>query len=443
MKIHSIPVDQISVRPNRQRREFNPEKLAELAASIDTNGLIHPIVVRKENDQTLLVAGERRLRALEYVWGFGGTVRCGTQEFPEGSAPCLWLGEIDPVEAFEIELEENIKREDLSWQDRARATADLVQLRSDQAKAKGLPLPTTLEIAQEITPEGGSINTKSLRIKKDLILARNLDNPEVAKAKSADEGLKVLIRQESARRNEKLSQEVGRTFSSNSHTLYTDDCLQVLPTLTPESFDVILSDPPYGMNAQDFGDSAGVGGVTPGIGGHLYDDSPENWLPLMTRFLPLSYSLAKPQAHLYLFCDIDRYFELRDITSDAGWQVFRTPLVWHNPQSSRAPWPDQGPQRKYQICLYAVKGHKPTNFLKGDVLVYPSDPNLGHKAQKPVPLLCDLLARSTRPGDSVLDPFCGSGSIFPACHQHRLRATGIEQDPVSAGTAARRIQELT
>ena len=77
-----------------------------------------------------------------------------------------------------------------------------------------------------------------------------------------------------------------------------------------------------------------------------------------------------------------------------------------------------------------------------DVITCPPDSNLGHAAQKPVALLDDLLRRSARPGDRVLDPFCGSGPIFPAAHALKLIATGVERDQTFYGMAAARIGEL-
>ena len=80
--------------------------------------------------------------------------------------------------------------------------------------------------------------------------------------------------------------------------------------------------------------------------------------------------------------------------------------------------------------------------MLGDVLDYPPDSNLGHAAQKPVALFEDLLRRSVLPGQAVLDPFCGSGPVFPAAHVMKVRATGIEMDQASYGIACKRIAAL-
>src|SRR5205823_2741060 len=58
-----LPIDQIHPNPHQPRRRFNEPALAELAASLKSNGLIQPIVVRRTDAGYELVAGERRLRA--------------------------------------------------------------------------------------------------------------------------------------------------------------------------------------------------------------------------------------------------------------------------------------------------------------------------------------------------------------------------------------------
>ena len=139
---------------------------------------------------------------------------------------------------------------------------------------------------------------------------------------------------------------------------------------------------------------------------------------------------------------MDNFVELRDAISDAGWNCFRTPLIWHNPSSQRAPWPQTGPHRRYQMCLYAIKGLRPILKSSSDLVTYASDENLNWAAQKPVDLYADFLSRSCRAGDSVLDPFAGSGTIFPAAHGLKVKATGIEINDVAYGIAVKRLSEL-
>lgn len=435
MNLTLIDVKDLVIPPDRQRKEFSDEALVELSDSIGRNGLLHPIVIRQDNGATTLVAGERRLRAIDILWASGQSFNCGTQEIPEGLVPCVYLGELDPIQAFECELDENIRRTDLTWQERAQALSQRYELRRLQADRDGRPAPSPASLADEI--HGRSDGSYQAVIRDNLIASRHLSDPDVAKAGTLKEARKIIARKEELARSAQLGISVGRTFHAGLHQLHNADCIEWMASCT-DKFDVILTDPPYGMEAQDFGDS---GGKTPG--GHFYDDSFASWDTLMSAFVEAIYRVTKEQAHAYIFCDIDNFARLKSRMADPGWKVFRTPLIWVNPTGMRAPWPDMGPQRKFQTILYAVKGSKPVTRLYPDVLTYPSDKNLNHHAQKPVALYHDLLNRSVRAGDRVLDPFCGSGPVFPACHAVKCIATGIERDASAYGIAVARLGELT
>lgn len=437
MEINAFPASEILITSNRQRRVFSEESIVELAESIADLGLIHPPVVRMENGKCYLVAGERRLKAISFVWMLGKQIRVGSQHYTEGIVPCILHSDLSPLDAFAIELDENIKREDLSIIDRATAISKLFELRSLQAEAAGVPKPTTESIAREVFNPSPGAPAHSERIHQSLMVARNAHVPEVKKAKTLTEAVKIIRRNEELARSKALGIEVGKTFSSSLHLLKNENCLDWLSSCLPEIFDVVLTDPPYGMEAQEFSDSGGKA-----QGSHFYDDSYKSWRELMHQLFPLLVKAMKPNAHLYMFCDIDRFAQLKDMAYSAGLKPFRTPLIWVNPTANRVPWITSGPQRKWQAILYCIKGSKSVNHIRPDVLTYLSDPNLNHQAQKPVGLYEDLLSRSCSPGDLVLDPFCGTGTIFPAAHALKLRASGIEMDPSAYGIALKRLQEL-
>lgn len=64
---YSISVEQIIPNPYQPRRDFDQNKIIELAESIESVGQIEPIVVRRSGDQYELIVGERRLRAFQYL----------------------------------------------------------------------------------------------------------------------------------------------------------------------------------------------------------------------------------------------------------------------------------------------------------------------------------------------------------------------------------------
>jgi len=433
---------EIIISPERQRREFKPEALNELAESIVGRGLLHPIVLRQTPEGLVLVAGERRLRAIADLWEFERSFKCDNCEVPYGHVPYLTLGDLTPLEAEEAELEENIKRVDLTWQESAAANTRLLELRTKQALHAGLELPTPADIAREVydlpkdTP-AGSLGWPVSKIKEDTILQRYMGDSDVKGAATRGEALKVIKKKEQAAKQKHLAETVGKAFTSAAHAVHNFDAKHWMKAAGPEQFDCILTDPPYGMGADSFGDS-GVGTAA-----HGYTDTPEVLEAILEWFPGESYRLTKPQAHAYVFCDIDWFFTWREAMAAAGWKVFRTPIIWHNLDGFRAPWPEQGPQRKYECILYAVKGNKLTTRIYPDVIPCGRDKGSTHPAAKPVALLANLLSRSCLAGDKVLDAFCGGGSIFPAAHELKLFATGLEQDQAYYGASLIRIQELS
>ena len=441
MKLISIAA--IKVAQNRQRRHFDAAKLQEFADGIQRRGLLHPIILRIVGEDYVLVAGERRLRAITDIHALGGTFHHDGEQVPADTIPYTLFSDLDPLAAREAELEENTHRVDLSWQELAASELELKKLREAQAVSRGEAPPTVADIARELNPDAtaaltdGQLGDYQSNLRKRLLVAAHLQDPEVSAAKNAEEAFKILKKKDSASRNRALGESVGRTFTADLHKALNEDSLAWMQACPAEQFDVILTDPPYGVNADEFGDSGGLA-----AGAHGYKDDAENFTRLMTVLVSESFRITKPQAHLYIFCDIDKFHWMRSEFEAAGWWVFRTPLIWYKRSAMRAPWPEHGPQRKFETILYAVKGKRPTLAMKGDVLDYPPDSNLGHAAQKPVALFDDLLRRSVLPGNAVLDPFCGSGTVFAAAHALRCRATGIELDTAAYGIAVKRIEGL-
>jgi len=436
---NTIRRDEFFIPENRQRKDFDADFVGELCEGIGTKGLLHAPVFREapvgSPAKYALVAGETRIKAIEMLWMTGGTLRFNNETIPEGNFPFVTLGELSPLEAEEAELEENMQRKNLEWQEQAAALQRLHNLRSAQAALEGR-VHTVADTAMEV--KGRSDGAYQNNIRKELIVAANLHLPEVAKAKNTEEAFKILKKQEASQQNIALAATVGKTYNSSVHTALNVNCINWMREQIGLQFDVILTDPPYGMGAQDFGD----GGGKLANSEHHYDDSIESWRELMKQWCPEAFRLAKPQAHAYVFCDQANFPELKAMMQEAGWYVFRTMMIAHKPNSGRVPLPETGPRRTYETILYAIKGNKPVNYIAPDVISTTADPNMTHGAQKPVALYVDLLKRSVKPGDSVLDTFSGSGTIFPACHELKLKATGIEMNPEYFSMGYKRLKDL-
>jgi ParB family chromosome partitioning protein len=96
---NTLPIEAIDANPLQPRRVFLNERLAELSQSIQVNGIIQPLVVRRVGDRYQLIAGERRWRAAKLA---------GVERVP------VVVQEIPDDRLLEISLIENIQREDLN-----------------------------------------------------------------------------------------------------------------------------------------------------------------------------------------------------------------------------------------------------------------------------------------------------------------------------------------
>lgn len=432
-----IHYKKVVIKPNRQRKEFDAERIQELADGLVKNGLLHAPVLRTDENGTenVLVAGECRMKAMEINWMMGRPFKYNGELVADGMMPYTNIGQLDELAAEEAELEENAQRTDLTWQEKSAALNKLHTLRSKQAQAEGR-VHTVADTALEVKGRGDGYYQATVR--KEIIVAQHLSNPEVQKAKSTEEAFKIIKKQEEQAKNIELAATVGKTFTKSIHELYNESCIDGLRRMDAEQFDVILTDPPYGMGADSFGDG---GGKLVNSEHHYKDDLP-SWRKLMQEWMPLLWKVAKPQAHAYIYCDFDNFHELKKMMQEAGWYVFRTPFIHYKPNSGRVPLPDKGPRRQYETILYAIKGNKTTTGIYPDVLVTTADANLTHGAQKPVAAFADLLRRSVRAGDVVLDCFAGSGTIFPAAHQLKCKAVGFELNPEYYAMCYNRLQDL-
>lgn len=111
--INEIELDKISPNPNQPRRDFDPESLRELAASIAEIGIVQPITLRKMEDDTFqIIAGERRWRASK---------QAGLHTIP------AYIRTADDENVMEMALIENIQREDLNSVEIALAYQHLIE----------------------------------------------------------------------------------------------------------------------------------------------------------------------------------------------------------------------------------------------------------------------------------------------------------------------------
>jgi ParB family chromosome partitioning protein len=112
-ELRELPVDLVKPNPSQPRTHFDAEALKALASSIETSGVVQPLLVRPLRDGSYeLIAGERRWRAAQ---------EAGLEKVP------AIVRDSEQAERLQVALIENMVREDLNPVEEARACAALVE----------------------------------------------------------------------------------------------------------------------------------------------------------------------------------------------------------------------------------------------------------------------------------------------------------------------------
>jgi site-specific DNA-methyltransferase (adenine-specific) len=223
-------------------------------------------------------------------------------------------------------------------------------------------------------------------------------------------------------------------------TLYLGDCREILPTLGKASH--VISDPPYEDELHRvFGSARSI--RTDGKKRSRHDtlgfvgvnaDRPE--------FAKLMVDASS--GWLIVFSLAEGIRAWRDDIQAAGAKWDQT-LFWVKPDATPR-FNGQGPARGAECAAVAWcgSGHRSWN-AGGKRGVYTHCVNVGrqgeHPTEKPLPLMAEIIADFTRPGDLICDPFAGSGTTGIACVKAGRRFVGIESDPKYFDLCLRRISE--
>jgi site-specific DNA-methyltransferase (adenine-specific) len=220
-----------------------------------------------------------------------------------------------------------------------------------------------------------------------------------------------------------------------THRVYVGDCRKVMRRIASESVDLVLTDPPYGVNYRPV---RTIG--KPGhpwrriIGDARFDEH------LYRAWLAEAYRVLRPDRHIYVFCADRHLGTLRGLVAEAGFKTKRT-MIWEKPNWTLGDCRgDYGHQTEF--IVFAHKGRR--ELLpprQGNVLHFPRVPagRMQHPTEKPTDLLRLLIRKSAPGGGVVLDPFAGGGSTGKAAELERRSSIQIEADPRYAKTAKQRL----
>src|SRR4029077_20182692 len=145
----------------------------------------------------------------------------------------------------------------------------------------------------------------------------------------------------------------------------------------------------------------------------------------------------KRDSHFYLLCDAETMFVAKPEAERAGFKFWK-PLVW----DKRSIGMGYHYRARYELILFFEKGKRRLHDLGiADIIAVPRIRG-GYPAEKPPEVADVLIRQSSGPGDIVVDPFMGSGSVGIAAARLRRRFLGNDLNPEAVRIAAQRLREF-
>ncbi len=214
------------------------------------------------------------------------------------------------------------------------------------------------------------------------------------------------------------------------------DAVEWLKTLPSGSVDLFVTDPPY----ESLEKHRKIGTTTRL---KVSKSSSNEWFSIFpnSRFgelLAEMYRVLKNNRHLYIFCDQETMFHLKPIAEEAGFKFWK-PIVWNKMAIGMG----YHYRAKYEFVLFFEKGKRKLNNLGIPDILEAKRVMRGYPTEKPVDLIKIFIEQSTIQGESVCDPFFGSGSTLIAAAELDRTFLGTDISPSAHDYFKQRLYSLT
>jgi|SRR5690606_3232796 len=211
--------------------------------------------------------------------------------------------------------------------------------------------------------------------------------------------------------------------------IHQGDCLELMRDIPDKSIDLVVTDPPYLMDYRSNYRKLKYN--------HIAND--KNNHDVIAESIKEINRVLKDNTAVYLFCswhhidffktEFEKYFKLKNI------------IVWNKNNTSMGDLKGSYAP-KHEFVLF---GHKGRRLLEGfrhpDVLNAKRTGNNFHPTEKPTDLLETFIKSSSKEGDTILDPFIGSGTTAIACINTNRFFVGIEKEKEYVDIANERIRK--
>lgn len=414
-----ISISEVVVDPERQRRSFDEAALKDLADSIQRHGVLQPIILREGN---LLVAGERRLRASKLAG--------------QSSIPFIRFEQLSALEARIIELEENVKRENLTWQEQTEAIKSLHESFS----------AATPEWTLEKT--AAAIGFSVAHISKFITVAEAAKaDPKLMQASGISSAYNFVSRQ----RERAAETELAKLMVSEA-VEEAPSSVVILPKEEPFSiiqgnfltwepgvgtlFNLLHCDFPYGV------DMGTANLQTSSKLWEKYGDEEATYFQLIERLGEFQKLYVAPSAHMIFWFSMKFYRETVTSLESLGWTVDPFPLVWHKSDNKGLlPDPQRGPRRVYETALLCSRGDRKIVRPVANTISAPTNKSDAiHISEKPDAVVSHFLTMLVDQSTSLFDPTAGGGSAIGAAKRLGAeRAVGLELSASHVAAAQARL----
>ncbi len=403
-----FPITDFYVSHDRRSEKTD---ITDLAVSINSIGLLQPLICKKTDEGIEIKAGRRRFYAVRDILEWQGL---------EEGVHFYFVG--DNIDGLVIELEENSHRVDFSPLEQANLFKDIHEAGVEKyGKAvKGVKGGWGLEDTARKTGRNKGYVSRMLSIVKNRELVQECGSVDEALSKIK----KVKEKELAAKIREAKAEvtEIPVDVQAYTKKVLVEKAIPFISRLEDESVDLICTDPPFAINYDDLIDTDCYDAP--------YDDDPEIIQKLIEDLIPHYYRVLKNDKYIIMFVGFDIKNYLKDLMRKAGFFVPATPIYWLKLGTGGKTM--QADIRPGNIIQEAILGWKgvPEITIKGvsNVFSYQTvRENRIHQAQMPEALTADLVRTFSYKGDLVLDTFAGSLSIMRGCILTERRFVGCER----------------
>lgn len=413
----------------------------ELANSIKEFGVIQPIILSLDMTsptKPILIAGGRRLTALK---------RLGWKELIHGR-DYVWRSEENELRRKSVELEENLKRKELTWQEQVTAKARLMEIM--QAIHGSSVIGWTKEermsgqqqgfgVRQMASMLGESVGT----ISRDLQIAGAIKAfPNLAHSDTKESAvrkftiLSVVASMKQSAKAKATDVNATGTPTTQYWTLHEGDFRANAIQIPDNTVDLVYTDLPFGANLGQM--SKHAGGVV------SYGDSRQEIVDNLESVTREAYRVLHIDRYAVFFFGFTYYRELLAALEKAGFTVNPVPIVWYKHTRSTEN-PNTRYANAYDPALVCMK-ESPAFIRPGqdNVLDIPpiSSTERLQIAQQPVALVERFLKDMTAEGATVVDFMAGSGTTGEACVKNKRHVILFEREPAACALIKARLGAL-